>query len=81
MVWSQHFLWSVVFGLYWKKANKYGAISSILVGLTLYILIYQFAENIYGMHSVTIPIFASLFTFVFVSMIAQKVKKIERLSF
>lgn len=71
------FLWSVVFGLYWKKANKYGAISSMAVGLTLYILIYQFAENIYGMHSVTIPIFASLFTFVFVSLIAQKVKKIE----
>lgn len=71
------FLWSVVFGLYWKKANKYGAISSMIVGLTLYIVIYRFVENIYGMHSVTIPIIASLITFVAVSMIAQKVKKIE----
>lgn len=71
------FLWSVVFGLYWKKANKYGAISSMIVGLTLYIVIYRFAENIYGMHSVTIPIFASLITFVAVSLIAQKMKKIE----
>lgn len=71
------FLWSVVFGLYWKKANKYGAISSMVVGLTLYILIYRFAENIYGMHSVTIPIFASFFTFVVVSLIAQRLKKIE----
>lgn len=71
------FLWSVVFGLYWKKANKYGAISSMIVGLSLYIVIYRFAENIYGMHSVTIPIFASLITFVAVSIIAQKMKKIE----
>ena len=71
------FLWSVVFGLYWKKANKYGAISSMIVGIVLYIVIYSFAENIYGMHSVTIPIFASLFTFVVVSLIANKVKKIE----
>lgn len=71
------FLWSVVFGLYWKKANKYGAISSMIVGLTLYIVIYRFAENIYGMHSVTIPIIVSLITFVAVSLIAQKVKKIE----
>lgn len=71
------FLWSVVFGLYWKKANKYGAISSMIVGLTLYIVIYRFAENIYGMHSVTIPIIASLITFVAVSIIAQKMKKIE----
>ena len=71
------FLWSVVFGLYWKKANKYGAISSMVVGLSLYMIIYRFAENIYGMHSVTIPIFASFVTFIVVSLIAQKVKKIE----
>ncbi|MGN7478252.1 sodium/pantothenate symporter [Solibacillus silvestris] len=71
------FLWSVVFGLYWKKANKYGAISSMVVGLALYIIIYQFSENIYGMHSVTIPIIASFITFVAISLIAQKVKKIE----
>lgn len=71
------FLWSVVFGLYWKKANKYGAISSMVVGLILYIFISEFTPNIYGMHSVTLPIGASFVTFIVVSLIAQKVKKIE----
>ena len=71
------FLWSVVFGLYWKKANKYGSIASMAVGLLLYIYIYKFHENIFGMHSVTIPIIASFFTFIIVSLIAQKTKKIE----
>ena len=71
------FLWSVVFGLYWKKANKYGSIASMIVGLVLYIYIYKFHENVFGMHSVTIPIIASFFTFIIVSLIAQKTKKIE----
>jgi sodium/pantothenate symporter len=75
------FLWSVVFGLYWKKANKYGSIASMIVGLILYIYIYKFHENVFGMHSVTIPIVASFFTFVIVSLIAQKTKKIEDFHF
>lgn len=71
------FLWSVVFGLYWKKANKYGSISSMIVGIGLYIYIYKYQTNIFGMHSVTIPVFASLITFVVVSLVTQKMKKIE----
>jgi len=66
------FLWAVVFGLYWKKANKYGAIASMIVGLVLYIAIYQLAPNVFGMHSVTIPILASLATFVIVSLVTQQ---------
>ena len=65
------FLWAVVLGLYWTKANKYGAISSMIVGLVLYIAIYQFAPNVFGMHSVTIPVIASLIAFVAVSLATQ----------
>lgn len=65
------FLWSVVFGLYWKKANKYGAISSMAVGLGLYIAIDRLSPHIFGMHTVTIPIFASLIVFVIVSLSTQ----------
>ena len=50
------FLWSVVFGLYWKKANKYGSISSMVVGLTLYISIDRLSPHVFGMHTVTLPI-------------------------
>ena len=70
------FLWSVVFGLYWKKANKYGSVASMIVGLTLYISIDRLAPHVFGMHTVTIPIFASLVTFVVVSLLARKMKNI-----
>ena len=71
------FLWSVVFGLYWKKANKYGAIASMLSGITLYVLIDRLSPHIFGMHTVTLPILVSLIVFVSVSLIARKIKTIE----
>lgn len=71
------FLWTVVFGLYWKKANKYGAISSMIVGLVLYLYISNYHANIWGMHSVTIPVVSSLLVFVIVSLITNKMKNLE----
>lgn len=69
------FIWSVVLGLYWKKANKYGAIASMIAGMTLYIVIDRYYPSIFGMHTVTIPIMASLFIFVSVSLLTHhKVK-------
>lgn len=66
------FLWSVVFGLYWKKANKYGAIASMITGLVLYIYIYLELNNIFGMHSVTIPVLVSCLVFVIVSLATKQ---------
>lgn len=71
------FLWSVVFGLYWKKANKYGVISSMIVGITLYICIDRLSPHIFGMHTVTLPIVISFFVFIIATLIGRKVKKIE----
>lgn len=70
------FLWSVVFGLYWKKANKYGVISSMITGLFLYIYITSEFPNIFGMHSVTIPVLASFFVFIVVSLLTQQKTKL-----
>ena len=75
------FLWSVIFGLYWKKANKYGAIASMIVGIVLYIAIDQLSPHIFGMHTVTLPIVISLFVFVIVSLIARKTKNIQDFEF
>lgn len=75
------FLWSVIFGLYWKKANKYGAISSMIVGVVLYIAIDQLSPHIFGMHTVTLPIVISLIVFVAVSLIARKAKNIQDFEF
>ena len=75
------FLWSVVFGLYWKKANKYGAIASMVVGITMYILIDRLSPHIYGMHTVTLPILVSFVVFIVVSLIARQMKNIEDYEF
>lgn len=72
------FLWSVVFGLYWKKANKYGAIASMISGLVLYIYIYREFTNIFGMHSVTIPVIVSCLIFVIVSLATQQKGSIKQ---
>ncbi|MER2107046.1 MAG: sodium/pantothenate symporter [Solibacillus sp.] len=75
------FLWSVVFGLYWKNANKYGAIASMIVGLTLYISIDRLSPHLFGMHTVTIPILTSFVVFIVASLIAKKVKNIPEYHF
>ena len=36
------FLWVIVLGIYWDKANAAGAISSMVVGLSSYVLLTQF---------------------------------------
>lgn len=69
------FLWSVVLGLYWKKANKYGAFASMATGLVLYIYIDRFHQHVFGMHTVTIPVVASLLIFIIVSLATQKYTK------
>lgn len=73
------FIWSVVLGLYWQKANKYGAIASMITGMTLYIMIDRFYPTIFGMHTVTIPIVASLIIFVIVSWLTAHKFKDEKL--
>jgi sodium/pantothenate symporter len=61
------FIWPVVFGLYWSKGNKYGAISSMIIGMGSYILFDRLSPNAFGMHTVVLPIFLSFITFVVVS--------------
>jgi sodium/pantothenate symporter len=69
------FLWNIVLGLYWKGANKYGALASMIFGLVSYIYIYHFHGNLFGMNSVTIPVVASLLVFVLVSMCTKHLVK------
>jgi sodium/pantothenate symporter len=66
------FIWPVVFGLYWSKGNKYGAISSMVIGMGSYIMFDRLLPNALGMHTVVLPIFLSLITYVIVSLISHK---------
>ena len=66
------FIWPIVFGLYWKYANKHGAIASMLVGIISYIAIYQYNSmygDLLGVHAVTIPVALSFVVFIVVSLL------------
>ncbi|MEB6547802.1 sodium/pantothenate symporter [Heyndrickxia sporothermodurans] len=65
------FIWPIVMGLYWKNGNKYGAISSMIIGMGLYIYFDRFHPNPFGMHTVVIPILCSLLIFIFVSLFTK----------
>ncbi|MEH7386968.1 sodium/pantothenate symporter [Bacillus sp. JJ1521] len=66
------FIWPVVLGLYWRRGNKYGAISSILVGVGSYILIYTTYPEVFGMHSVVLPVLFSLITYIVTSLLVKE---------
>lgn len=75
------FIWPVVLGLYWQTGNKYGAVSSMVVGVGSYILFHSFSPNAFGMHTVTLPIILSLIAYVIGSLITNRsVKVAEGLS-
>lgn len=46
------FLWVLVLGLYYKKANAAGAICSMVAGLTSYVIIAYFKIAIFDLHAV-----------------------------
>lgn len=61
------FLWPVILGLYWKKANKHGAFASMIVGIGSYIIFsYAWARPL-GMHTIVLPLVLSLIAFVIVA--------------
>ncbi|KGP93032.1 sodium/panthothenate symporter [Pontibacillus chungwhensis BH030062] len=66
------FIWPIVMGLYWSKGNKYGALSSMVVGIGSYIAIDQLTTTpLFGMHTVVLPVLSSLVVYVLVSLFTQ----------
>jgi len=59
------FLWPIILGLYWKRANAAGAVFSILIGLTVFIFLSVFKVPLGGVHAI-IPTLA----FSFVAFVA-----------
>ncbi|ETI70063.1 sodium/pantothenate symporter [Neobacillus vireti] len=66
------FIWPVIMGLYWRRSNKYGAITSMILGMGSYILLDRFYPNAFGLHTVVVPIVLSLLGFVLVSIASQQ---------
>lgn len=67
------FLWPIILGLYWKKAEKIGAISSTFVGLVSYI-IFKRIYKITFVEPVVISLALSLVVFIVLSLIFYKNK-------
>lgn len=68
------FLWPILLGLYWKKAEKIGAIWSIVVGLISYIL-FKTVYKITMVEPVVISLGLSLIIFVVISASIKKKHK------
>lgn len=62
------FLWPIVMGLYWNNGNKYGAIASMFVGISSYILFQLYYPQPLGMHAVVSAIFLSFVAYVVFSL-------------
>ena len=66
------FLWVIVLGLYWDKANAYGAISSMLVGLISFILLTQFGIKLLGFNPIAPALVFGLAAFLIGNKIGEK---------
>lgn len=57
------FLWVLLFGLFWKKANATGAICSMIAGLSSYVFISVFKLTFWGFHAIVPALLIGLFAF------------------
>ena len=58
------FLWPIILGLYWRKANATGAVFSILIGLTVFIFLSVFKVPLGGVHAIVPTLILSFLAFV-----------------
>lgn len=65
------FLWPIVLGLYWKRANASGAIASIVTGIGTYILFSYVWPRPLGMHTIVLPLIISLISFIIISIFTK----------
>ncbi|WP_373768093.1 sodium/pantothenate symporter [Glaesserella sp.] len=57
------FLWVLVLGLYWKNANAAGAISSMVGGLTSYVVMTAFGIKLFSFHAIVPSLVIGLVAF------------------
>lgn len=58
------FLWPLVLGLYWEKANATGALSSMIAGAGCYTLLASLSLQLWGFHPIVPSLLLSLIAFV-----------------
>lgn len=66
------FLWPTILGLYWKRANKQGALAGMVSGIGMYLFCNYFWTRPLGMHPIAISVAVSLVAFVAVALMTEK---------
>ncbi|WFF38761.1 sodium/pantothenate symporter [Moraxella nasibovis] len=66
------FLWVLLFGLYYKKANATGAIWSMVAGLTSYVIIAYFKITLWDLHAVVPALVIGLVAFLVGNKIGER---------
>lgn len=69
------FLWPTILGLYWKRANKEGAIASMASGIGIYMLCNYYWSRPLGMHPIALSVALSFVIFVVVSKLTKRPSK------
>ncbi|NUF48435.1 sodium/pantothenate symporter [Gilliamella sp. ESL0250] len=62
------FLWPLVLGLYWKKANSTGALCSMFAGAISYILLAAYNIKLYAFHPIIPSLIIGLVVFIIANM-------------
>ncbi len=70
------FCWVLVFGLFWKRANKYGAMLSMAGGTLAYCISMALGFTAFGMHQITIGISVS-FILMIIGSLATKAPDVK----
>ncbi|MEG0236576.1 sodium/pantothenate symporter [Cetobacterium sp.] len=66
------FFCPIIMGLYWKRANALGAISSMIFGVASYIYVSVFKISFSGLHQIVPVIAMSLLVFILGSFLGEK---------
>lgn len=67
------FLWPLVLGLYWEKANAAGALSGMITGAAVYTLLASFNIQLLGFHPIVPALLLSLAAFVIGNLFGRPV--------
>ncbi|QGM80077.1 sodium/pantothenate symporter [Otariodibacter oris] len=66
------FLWVIVLGLYWDKANATGAICSMIAGLVSYVLMASFGIKFFSFHTIVPALLIGLVGFLIGNLFGKK---------
>ncbi|WGL98072.1 sodium/pantothenate symporter [Arsenophonus sp. aPb] len=66
------FLWPLILGLYWERANRFGALSSMIIGALSYTLFTAFDVKILNFHHIVPSLLLSLIAFLIGNFVGEK---------